>query len=223
MATGFSVRDGHVGYQFFMKKLLSIFGLFLAVSAQAVTFSDADTFPEGAGAGLLAGGVINGSFDFRAVPVPADTTTSFAIGAPYLPVQFRDTYSSSLGLDPATMSVVPNSGSVSFFFRDPVEGGAPNLVTIAIPADASLSGPATFENFLILNKSTTALLEGSIGANGFFNYTITNTGTSAFFVDGAFATIDAIPRGVPDGGSAVALLGVALVGLEGFRRKVQIS
>jgi hypothetical protein len=65
---------------------------------------------------------------------------------------------------------------------------------------------------------------GIISANGFdptqatFRFTVTGTGQDELGFAGL--TI-AVGQGVPDGGSAVALLGLALIGIEGLRRKLR--
>ena len=203
------------------KHLLIVLGsLALAVTANAVVYSDADSF----GVSLAAGtGTVTDNFNFITT---ADGSTSFAIGAPYLPEQLRQTYSSAGGFNPVTQDVLPGTGAFMFFFRDPDQSGVTNAVTVAIgsPADPLQGVVAqTFQNQFVFSKNMTAIIEGQVSNTGILSYTVTNTGTSPFIFDAAFARIEANPAPtVPDGGSAAALLGVALVALEGLRRKLLV-
>jgi hypothetical protein len=189
--------------------------LAIALSAHAVVYSDADSF----GVTLAVGSpAVTGNFNFINM---ADGSTSFAIGAPYLPEQLRQTYASADGFDPVRQDVVPGTGAFIFFFRDPDLTGVTNAVTVTIgsPSDP-LQGVVgqTFQNQFVFSKNMTGVIEGQISDTGILSYSVFNSGESPFVFDAAFARIEA--TAVPDGGSAVALLGVALVGIEGLRRKV---
>lgn len=205
-----------------MKKLvvLSLASLALAVNVQAtqIIYSDADYF--GGGAGTPPSGIqlkssggtasVTGSFNFAA----ADGTASFTVGAPYASGD-QGTYTSVTGFV-SPLSVVPGSMNFTLFFRDPNAGAevyafAANDLYIA-------GGPISTKFVLHLNGGDTASVDAEIDATGKLNYTI-SASSGEFILDAAYAEITA----TTDGGSTVALLGLALVGVEGLRRKLKGS
>ena len=201
------------------KHLFIVLGtLAMAGGAQAVVYSDADSFGVTLNVGSPA---VTGDFNFINM---ADGSTSFAIGAPYLPEQLRQTYSSADGFDPVRQDVVPGSGAFIFFFRDPDLSGVTNAVTVTIgsPVDPLQGVVAqTFQNQFVFSKNMTGVIEGQISDTGILSYSVVNSGQSPFVFDAAFARIEA--TAVPDGGSAVALLGTALLAMEVVRRKLRVS
>jgi hypothetical protein len=69
-----------------------------------------------------------------------------------------------------------------------------------------------------LNVSGTGTISGNgfDGTSGIFNFSTQNPGSNGIF------SFSAASQGVPDGGSAVALLGLALTGIELLRRKLSL-
>jgi hypothetical protein len=104
------------------------------------------------------------------------------------------------------------------------------------PPGAHPDNPALFN---LLFTYTGATIDGTVGDTNLGNFTATTTDTSkalvgwssrdhapdgtvgADHVDVIFAPAPGAPGAVPDGGATVALLGIALAGLEGMRRLIR--
>jgi hypothetical protein len=69
--------------------------------------------------------------------------------------------------------------------------------------------------FLNVSGSGTISGNGFNGTSGTFNFSTQNPGPGGIF------SFSAASQGVPDGGSAAALLGIALTGIEVLRRKLR--
>jgi hypothetical protein len=85
---------------------------------------------------------------------------------------------------------------------------------------ANVSVFSQSNSFLNLMGSGTLHVDGFDDTPGTWSFTISNPGGGAHAnFDFTFANSQTA-AGVPDGGMTVALLGIAFVGLEGFRRKL---
>jgi VPDSG-CTERM motif len=71
--------------------------------------------------------------------------------------------------------------------------------------------------FLTVSGNGTILGNGFDGTSGTFNFSTQNPGSNGIF------SFSAAGQTVPDGGSAVALLGLALTGIEVLRRKLKLG
>jgi VPDSG-CTERM motif len=211
-----------------MKKqlIMAVAALSMAAGAQAnvYTFADADYFgtihstggvnpPNGSpnGVTLTFGGATPSAtttFDF----VSPDATPSFVIGSPYLPATVRGTYSTQLGFQVGTHSVL--DGFVTLFLRDPAGGTEGIKYTSSLNSQTITHGEFTTQ--LVISEGITANVAGFIDSNGFISYTVAAT-SGSFILDAAYMEIHA----TPDGGSTLTLMGCAVMGLGIFRRKVK--
>lgn len=192
-----------------------------ATSAHATMYADADFFGGVNGSGNPNGihltafpgpppqGVTS-SFDF----VNSDGTPSFTIGAPYDPNQ-QGTYTSVLGYPVGTM-IDPNSLFFTFFVRDPNGGGEHERINFG-PGDLIFNN-GSFTGTAVLNFGGNLAVIGDIKATGKVDYRVRAI-SGEFIFDAAYAHFNNIPS-VPDGGSTVALLGLALAGVGMLRRKL---
>ena len=108
-------------------------------------------------------------------------------------------------------------------------------ILVTYPGGWSLSGVGTFDGwvFSVLNNGPTisgvslagSNIPGLTGADLSFDATdvYVNTLGLGGWNPGSFISIDATFASVPDGGSTAALLGVALTGIAGLRRKVGVA
>lgn len=152
-----------------------------------------------------------GTFDFT----NPDGTTAFSITNPY-PTHFHSTFASILGFDPLLETAV--DGFVAFFFRDP--NGGDETTTVAVTPNLNLaSNGSGYSTFLVLGAGMTADVLLDINADGMVNYTI-NATSGEFVVDAAYAQIRVEQRRVPEGGSALALLGLGLIGVDRLRQRL---
>lgn len=188
--------------------------LALSVTAQAVMYADADYFGgvngtnNPIGITLNSGGSVTDSFNF----VGPDGTSGFVAGAPYFTSPFPALpFSSVLGYIPN--SGVAQSGSFTFFLRDP--GGVESL-KVEFNLGVQTSTSIDFENFKLFSEGFSGNILATVGSSGSINYVLTAT-TGSFILDAAYAQVNIAP--VPEGGSALALLGVAMVGVHAFRRR----
>lgn len=199
--------------------ILTICSLFVCASTYAGSFADADFFGGTNGSGnpngilLDSGGrvVIDTSFNF----VFADGTNSFTIGSPY-DSSVQGTYSSALGYIPGTI-IDPASLVFTFFLRDPNGGNESERLNINF-GDLVFNG-SSFSGTLVTSFGGNALLVGDIQTNGFVMYRVRAL-SGDFILDAAYAQFT---TSVPEGGSAAALLGIALIGAEVARRRLRTA
>ena len=104
----------------------------------------------------------------------------------------------------------------TFFFRDPNSGDEGERVNIGF-GDLVFDG-SSFTGTLVTQFGGNALLVGDIQANGFVMYRVRAL-SGEFILDGSLAQFTT----VPEGGSAAALLGIALIGIEVMRRKLRTA
>jgi hypothetical protein len=100
-----------------------------------------------------------------------------------------------------------SSGAISNFWS--VDGFMFDLISSAIPVGGQTTGS------VIVNGTGTISGNGFSATPGTWHFTTQNPAASAQF------SFSAATGTVPDGGSAVALLGIALAGIEGLRRTLR--
>ena len=212
-----------------MKKTIcaaGILGLALSANAISYTFSDADWFGSlnanniPSGVHMVTGtgtATVSGSFNF----VTADGTSSFKISTPYLPgvLGGRGTYSSALGFTPGIQQIVPGTLAVAFFFRDPSAGN--EAIQVSSGSFGSTVNNIVSAQLVGFGGGESAAVDVSIDSFGILNYTVKSLGSAGqeVYLDAAYASFDA--QDIPDGGSMVLALGLAVMSFEGIRRSVK--
>lgn len=149
---------------------------------------------------------VSGIFDFRTGGDPTDLDTAF----------------DTLGYNPLTQTVTGVSLSIQL-----LDGAVPQQAVISLDGSSFLTlpfiGSTTFGGTLD-STQTAALIAAA--QDGRVNFTISASGNSSFFATFAELSIFADRKdtgggsGVPDGGSSLALLGFAIVGLGLAKRKL---
>ena len=167
--------------------------------ALGVTFEDLDTYVGGSGIGQLVDSShpLSGQFDFRTGGDPSDTTGNV------------------LGYNPATQVVT------GFDLAFQVTDGN-TLQTVVINLDG-VPLVTTFIGSITFGGTLSAFDTGAILAaaqDGVLPYTLGARDASSYNVNYAFMRITTSSRGVPDGGSTLALFGAAIGGLGLLKRKV---
>ncbi len=211
-------------YKFMIKHLLAVAGLLsLVVGAHAapfVDYGDVDTFMTGITPGVrisaAAGQVhsVSGIFQFEAPDGTPSYTTVIGTGGNGYPAPAETVISNPM-FNHLNQQVLPESVNLKLFLRDPARGteagtfvaAGETVITPGITnyfkSEQGVSGP-------------TLGIETAINNAGQVSYTITAT-SGEFYIDAAYMFFSV---NVPDNGSSVALLGLALVGVEGLRRKL---
>lgn len=121
-----------------------------------------------------------------------------------------------------TGDVYYTNGALSISLIMPANTGAFYLY-----AEPNPFGPFTMTVTDSTGATITTTVEGDSGANGFGFYTnmgslvSISVSSTVDFAIGEFGIANTQGQGVPDGGSAVALLGIALTGIGGVRRLIR--
>lgn len=186
-------------------------GLGLQQAAQAVPINGTISFTGGSGSISTVGGVSTVDFlagDFFNVNSGLGDYTGAVGGA----TDFKDI--SYVGTGPAAILTSSNSPEWSFTI-----GGLTYTYNLTALTNATFTNGAT--SSLTINGTGIATITG--GSSSFeptlASFSLQGTGNGVNFV--IFQASDtAVGQRVPDGGAAVALLGLALVGVEGLRRKL---
>ena len=147
--------------------------------------------------GLVDAGGVFGGF-----PTVVSNSGSFVLLAP---VSTPVVFSTPINL---------NSGAAQLLYTLP-SGLAFTLTSSTIAGQSA--------SFLNVNGVGTLTAPGFEATPGLFTFSSTSAGGAQQATFGFTSNTATRPNGVPDGGSAVALLGLAMVGLEGLRRKLQTA
>ena len=210
-------RNNHIGLIMKSSKtLLAILGAaaltasLVSPSAQAIPINGSIGF-NGSGSGTQAGGSSTLTFnnpmtvDIRIgdyTGVPSGTTSNFA------PITWTGS---------GTGAVLTSNNSPEWTI---VFGGTTYQFSLLSLVDATMNSAA---GTVSLSGTGVATIAGAINRDPTFaNFSVQGTGNNFTFTIVQSST-SANGRPVPDGGSAIALLGVAVMGLEVLRRKLRTS
>lgn len=172
----------------------------LSSSSMAASWIDADQFGISIAPGV--GNAYASSFDL----VNADGTSSFLVNASnYSPFtqQGGQTFTSVLGYTPGESIL---GGEMAFWFRDTLGDSFTINLDLATDFNIVTGGPQ-----VVVGQSLTVSVIASLEADGAVNYTVTNGGPNNITFD--YAVLRADTANVPDGGTTLALLGSAIIGL----------
>jgi hypothetical protein len=204
-------------------KIASASGLLMAGVALGNAYSDGDVFG-GVSSTLKPLGVtvttttpVLGSFDFDVFD--GTDGSPAGIGAVFSPAYTaavnlpnNGPYYSKVGFTVGSEVVVPTTFSMKFWFRD---GDAADE-TVLVFANNIGTIIGTFSEIVFTQSGGTLAIEGEINATGKVAYSVSSL-LGNFTLDAAYATISSQP--VPEGGSLALTLGLAVLGLEGMRRR----
>ena len=155
-----------------------------------------------------------GSFDFDAFDATSGSPAGIsAVFSPqYAAPANNGLYYSKVGFAVGSEAVVPDSFSMKSWFRD--GDAAAETVLVFVNNVGLING--TFTEIVLTQSGGSLAIEGEINATGKVAYSVSSL-LGNFRLDAAYATISTQP--VPEGGSLVLTLGLAVLGLEGMRRR----
>ena len=130
---------------------------------------------------------------------------------------FQATFFNGIGSGSLSQSVATTPGATYTidFFAANNNGGFPQSITLAV----NWGGTTIFSHLFTSNTAYTeyTFTETASASSTSLNFTLSGS-TGVFLFDDISVTPTGV--GVPDGGTTVSLLGCALVGLAGLRRKL---
>ena len=188
-----------------MKKIMLILAATAFLGAQAYAFTGSIAMGGTTTTSTPTSTTVHVAFgsDWTVSAVPP-ATGAYAAVAPGTAVSYTDfTYNKN------TLAITAPAAPFtlwSFSF-----GGNTYTFDLNSPLDAAFNSSGSFS----INGNGTAFINGGSGSNGFWSISGTKKTATFTFNSSSVTSV------VPDGGSAVALLGIALAGIEGARRMIR--
>jgi hypothetical protein len=194
----------------FASLAITFLGTQQKVSAGTFTFTDID-HPEYTLLGKQDHNYVpyTGSFDI----ITGDGDSNVVITG-YTPSSTNGTFSDVGGFVPGTLT------SATAFFYLKRANDPKDLWDINVNIWDFLNGATLPGNRVTVSDGFDSVAFDFLNNNGVISYTVSNLGTSGFILDYARLEAKSEIPGVPDGGATLTLLGVGLLAIGAFRRKI---
>ena len=200
------------------------------------------SFPTLFGAGCLAVGLLVAQPQASAVPITGSIGFAGSGGASFSGGATGSNTGVTTTVSFGSMSIAARNGTyASVPLGTPVTlqnfsftgGGPGNNATLLTPQTewTFTIGATTYSFFFAsLDPTSAGANQSAISLNGMGTLSVTgfDTTTGSFAISGtgsggSYSILFASNTALPDGGTAVALLGIALIGIEGLRRKLAVQ